>query len=118
MVEYDEIAYWPNKVSLFLLNIVAYCDHLSFPSVEKSALWLSPCMWLGFPLIFFYMVSQKACFWGLFLPEFVKFMKIGQLQLSFPPRKHDEIYLFFNRYEETKGLAIIQDFAAHCAIKN
>ena len=45
-------------------------------------------------------------------------MKIGQLQLSFPPRKHDEIYLFFNRYEETKGLAIIQDFAAHCAMKN
>ena len=62
MVEYDEIAYWPNKVSLFLLNIVAYCDHLSFPSVEKSALWLSPCMWLGFPLIFFLQGVPKSIF--------------------------------------------------------
>jgi hypothetical protein len=25
---------------------------------------------------------------------------------------------FFIRYEETKGLAIIQDFTANCAIKN
>ena len=36
----------------------------------------------------------------------------------FLPRKDDETYLFFNRYEESKGLAIIQDFAAHCAMKN
>ena len=26
--------------------------------------------------------------------------------------------LFFIRYVKTKGLAIIQDFAAHCAMKN
>ena len=44
--------------------------------------------------------------------------EIGQLQLMFLPRKDDETYLFFNRYEESKGLAIIQDFAAHCAMKN
>ena len=67
---------------------------------------------------FFTGCPKKHVFGAFFLPEFVKFMKIGQLQLSFPPRKHDEIYLFFNRYEETKGLAIIQDFAAHCAMKN
>ena len=66
MVEYDEIAYWPNKVSLFLLNIVAYCDHLSFQSVEKSALWLSPCMWLGFPLIFVLHGVPKSVFLGPF----------------------------------------------------
>ena len=45
-------------------------------------------------------------------------MKIGQLQLMFPPRKYDETYLFFNSYETSKGLAIIQDFAAHCAMQN
>ena len=45
-------------------------------------------------------------------------MKIDQLQLMFPLRKDDETYLFFNRYERSKGLAIIQDFAAHCAMKN
>ena len=28
------------------------------------------------------------------------------------------LYLFIIGYEETKGLAIIQDFTAHCAIKN
>ena len=67
MVEYDEIAYWPNKVSLFLLNIVAYCDHLSFPSVEKSALWLSPCMWVGFPLMIFLQGVPKSVFLGPFL---------------------------------------------------
>ena len=44
--------------------------------------------------------------------------EIGQLQLMFLPRKDDETYLFFNRYEESKGLAIIQDFAAHCSMKN
>ena len=36
----------------------------------------------------------------------------------FLPRKDDETYLFFNRYEESKGLAIIENFAAHCAMKN
>jgi hypothetical protein len=34
-------------------------------------------------------------------------MKIGQLQLMFPPRKDDETYLFFNGYERSKVLAII-----------
>jgi hypothetical protein len=33
----------------------------------------------------------------------------------FLPRKYDETYLFFYRYKQSKGLAIIQDFAAHCA---
>jgi hypothetical protein len=45
-------------------------------------------------------------------------MKIGQLPLMFPPRKDDETYLFFNIYESSKGLAIIQDFVAHCAMQN
>ena len=45
-------------------------------------------------------------------------MKIGELQPTFPPRKDDGTYLIFNRYETSKGLAIIQDFVAHCAIKN
>jgi hypothetical protein len=40
--------------------------------------------------------------------------EIGQLQLMFLPRKDHETYLFFNRYEESN----IQDFAAHCAMKN
>jgi hypothetical protein len=44
--------------------------------------------------------------------------EIGQLQLMFLPRKDDETYLFFNRYEESKGLAIIENFAAHCTMKN
>jgi hypothetical protein len=42
------------------------------------------------------------------------FKEIGQLQLTFLPRKDDETFLFFYRYEQSKGLAIIQDFAAHC----
>ena len=44
--------------------------------------------------------------------------EIGQLQLMFLPRKDDETYLFFNRYEESKGLAITENFAAHYAMKN
>jgi hypothetical protein len=44
-------------------------------------------------------------------------MKIGQLQLMIPSRKDDEIYLFLNSYEASKG-PIIQDFAAHCAMEN
>jgi hypothetical protein len=48
----------------------------------------------------------------------VKFIQIGQLELMFPPRKDDEAYFFFNRHKTSKGLAIIQDFAAHCAMKN
>jgi hypothetical protein len=35
----------------------------------------------------------------------------------FLPRKDYETYLFFKRYEESKGLTIIQNFAAHCAMK-
>ena len=45
-------------------------------------------------------------------------MKIGQLQLMFPPRKDDETCLVFNRYATSKGLAIFQDFAAHCAMQH
>ena len=49
----------------------------------------------------------------------MKFKKIGQLQLLFPPRNDDETYLF-NRHESetSKGLNIIQDFAAHSAMRN
>ena len=36
----------------------------------------------------------------------------------FLQRKDDKTYLFFKRYEESKGLAIIENFAAHCAMKN
>jgi hypothetical protein len=36
----------------------------------------------------------------------------------FPPRKDDETNSFFKGYEHSKGLAIIQDFADHCAMKN
>ena len=43
---------------------------------------------------------------------------MGQLQLTFPQRKNDETYLFFNIFEKYKSQGIIQDFAAHCAIQN
>ena len=48
----------------------------------------------------------------------MKFLKIGQLQLTFPKRKNDETYLFFNIFEKYKSQGIIQDFAAHCAMQN
>ena len=55
---------------------------------------------------------------GLIFAISCEIHEIGQLQLIFPPRKYNEAYLFLNIYETSKGLAIIQDFAAHCAMKN
>ena len=43
---------------------------------------------------------------------------MGQLQLTITLRKCYKPYLFFIRYVKINGLAIIQDFAAHCAMKN
>ncbi len=48
----------------------------------------------------------------------MKFLNIGQLQLTFPQRKNDETYLFFKIFEKYKSQGIIQDFAAHCALQN
>jgi hypothetical protein len=45
-------------------------------------------------------------------------MKMGQHQLTITLRKCYKPYLFLIRYVKINGLAIIQDFAAHCAMKN
>ena len=44
--------------------------------------------------------------------------KLVNFKLAIPLRKCVEPFLFFIRYEETKGLAIIQDLTTHCAIRN
>jgi hypothetical protein len=63
--------------------------------------------------------TLKPFFFGLFFFAIhSENHEIGHLQLMFPPRKYDETYFYFNRYDQSKGLAIIQDFATHCEMEN
>jgi ABC-type uncharacterized transport system substrate-binding protein len=43
---------------------------------------------------------------------------IASQERNFVLVKYDETYFFFNRFETSKDLAIIQDFSAHCAMQN
>ena len=55
---------------------------------------------------------------GLIFANICEIHENWSTSANFPPRIYDETYLFFNIYETSKGQAIIQDFAAHCAMKN